>query len=117
MEVFIAMAFWRTVVRKVRPYFQVRSFLGDSSLGLGNHRLGKSFTSLDKVGKSNNDLSIFGENNLMLPRPYRPSSTILDVTEMWLHLNRFFCQITQGQISKNQDKINRKQSYLCPRKW
>ena len=105
MEVFIAMAFWRTVVRKVRPYFQVRSFLGDSSLGLGNHRLGKSFTSLDKVGKSNNDLSIFGENNLMLPRPYRPSSTILDVTEMWLHLNRFFMNFLTNFLSNFFDEF------------
>ena len=32
------------------------------------------------------------------------SSTTLDVTEMWLHLKQFFCQITQGQISKNQDR-------------
>ena len=36
-------------------------------------------------------------------RAYK-SSTTLDVTEMWLHLKQFFCQITQGQISKNQDR-------------
>ena len=71
MEIFVAMAFWRTVVRKAFTYFQVRSSLGDISLGLGNHKLAKSCTSLDKVGKSNNDLSIFGENNLMLPRAYK----------------------------------------------
>ena len=49
-------------------------------LGLGNHRLAKSCTSLDKVGKSNNDLSIFGENNLMLPRPYKSSTTYPQVS-------------------------------------